>query len=109
MIVAVVVAVLGVADVSLNATVIVVGVIGPSIVLVVAGSSAKSEVLLEISNQINNININLEGLLISLDRNMRWTVRGLGGGPRRVNHSAVAVKDIVYSFGGNIQLFNFIS
>ena len=31
---------------------------------------------------------------------MRWTVRGLGGGPRRVNHSAVAVKDIVYSFGG---------
>ena len=31
---------------------------------------------------------------------MRWTVQGLTGGPRRVNHASVAVGKIVYSFGG---------
>ena len=30
---------------------------------------------------------------------MRWTVH-LDGGPRRVNHAAVAVGDNIYSFGG---------
>lgn len=30
---------------------------------------------------------------------MRWTVH-LEGGPRRVNHAAVAVGDLIYSFGG---------
>lgn len=30
---------------------------------------------------------------------MRWTVH-LEGGPRRVNHAAVAVGDFIYSFGG---------
>ncbi len=30
---------------------------------------------------------------------MAWTVR-LDGGPKRVNHAAVAVGDSIYSFGG---------
>lgn len=30
---------------------------------------------------------------------MRWTVH-LDGGPRRVNHAAVHVGDLIYSFGG---------
>lgn len=30
---------------------------------------------------------------------MRWTVH-LDGGPRRVNHAAVRVGDLIYSFGG---------
>jgi len=30
---------------------------------------------------------------------MRWTVH-VDGGPRRVNHAAVAVEDLIYSFGG---------
>ena len=31
---------------------------------------------------------------------MRWTVQGLAGGPRRVNHASVAVGNFIYSFGG---------
>ena len=30
---------------------------------------------------------------------MKWVVH-LEGGPRRVNHAAVAVNDIIYTFGG---------
>lgn len=31
---------------------------------------------------------------------MRWTVQGLAGGPRRVNHASVDVGKFIYSFGG---------
>ena len=31
---------------------------------------------------------------------MRWTVQGLGGGPRRVNHASVDIGKLIYSFGG---------
>merc|ERR1712018_255302 len=31
---------------------------------------------------------------------MRWTVEGLAGGPRRVNHASVPVGKVIYSFGG---------
>lgn len=34
---------------------------------------------------------------------MRWTVRALAGGPRRVNHAAVAVGKVIYSFGGEMH------
>ena len=31
---------------------------------------------------------------------MRWTVQGLAGGPRRVNHASVGIGKFIYSFGG---------
>ena len=34
---------------------------------------------------------------------MRWTVQGLAGGPRRVNHASVAVGKVIYSFGGKTR------
>ena len=39
-------------------------------------------------------------LLIWRNWKMRWTVQGLAGGPRRVNHASVAVGKFIYSFGG---------
>ena len=34
---------------------------------------------------------------------MRWTVQGLAGGPRRVNHASVDVEKFIYSFGGKTE------
>ena len=34
---------------------------------------------------------------------MRWTVQGLAGGPRRVNHASVDVGKFIYSFGGKTE------
>lgn len=36
---------------------------------------------------------------LSVSREMYWTVH-LEGGPRRVNHAAAPVDDLIYSFGG---------
>ncbi|XP_061162485.1 ankyrin repeat and SOCS box protein 3-like [Saccostrea echinata] len=40
-----------------------------------------------------------KGSTVILDSMQRWTVH-LEGGPRRVNHAAVAIGDKIYSFGG---------